>query len=294
MIFSIKNLVSLQKLKVIFKNQYIMIKTFLNTEQVISVKIKLIILFLFLFSIDLVFAETIFIFNPETRITRIRKVKSGIENHLKSKGIHTDVYIFVKSEDFENSVSRLKPDLAIVSSYYYSLMASKYKWHAVLSGHKDGEKIFTKVLVTLKSLNNPQQLINKNLATVSLGASSLSFIDSLLPSGLSTENIHVVSVSKDIDAMIALAFEQVEAAIVTIASFNKLKKNNPVAVKNLHIMQKLNPIQYPKIAVFPKAESIEKLTSALKEMPYNGNTKIVLRFFGVTGFTHSNNLGDNK
>ncbi len=252
-------------------------------------KIKLaqiVLLILFLFSTHTVYAETIFIFNPEARISKIKKVKIGLEKYLRLKGINANIYIFANPKDFQDSVIRLKPELAIIASYFFNSMKNEYKWKAALSGHKKGAKHFSKILVTLKSINHLQQLKNKGLAAVSLGLSSLSYLDSQLPSGLSMvkDDVRIVSVSKDIDAIMALGFEQVQAAIVTKESFNKLKKINPDTVKNLHILQKLTPTLYSKVVVFPHAKNFKKLVTAIKNMSYKSSTKIVLRFFDVTGF----------
>ncbi|MFK5968537.1 MAG: PhnD/SsuA/transferrin family substrate-binding protein [Candidatus Marithrix sp.] len=232
------------------------------------------------------YAGTTFIFNPEARISKIKTVKSGLEKYLRLQGNDTKVYIFANSKDFQGSMPRLQPEIAIVASYYFSSMKDEFKWKSILFGHKKGKKYFSKVLVTLKSITNIQQLKKKSLATVALGAISSSYINTLLPTGLSVKNddIRIVSVSKDIDAIMALGFEQVQAAIVTKTSFNKLKKINPDAVKNLHILQKLNPIQYPQVVIFPNTKNIDNLINIFANMSYKGSNRQVLRFFGITGF----------
>jgi len=173
--------------------------------------------------------------------------------------------------------------VAIVASYFYSSQAATYKWKAVLAGHNKGENTFNKELVTLKSIKDPRDLNHKALATVSLGT-SLKFLDYQLPAGLAAQDLRVVSVSKDIDAIMALGFKQVEAAIAMRESFERLKKINPVAVKDLHILQTLKSVEYPKIVVFPGANDIESISRTFRNIPYRGSTKRVLIFFGVTGF----------
>ncbi|QTA87212.1 PhnD/SsuA/transferrin family substrate-binding protein [Desulfonema magnum] len=248
-------------------------------------KIKLIIsMFLMAFLCHTSGAKTVFIFNPEAKVTRLGKVRTTLEHTLKSRGIDAEVYLFASSKDFTDSVRRFDADVAIVPSYYHTLMRNTYEWKVILSGHYEGSKVFNKILITPKSLTKPAQLLNKSLATVSLGASSLPYIQRQLPEGLSIEDIRVVSVSKDIDAIMALGFEQVDAAIVTIKSFETLKTINFNAVQDMHILKELNPIEYPKIVAFPHCERIEKFTDAFENMTYEGSGLVVLEFFGVTGF----------
>lgn len=230
------------------------------------------------------YAETMFILNPEARVSEIEGVRKGIQAYLNSKGVSSEVFIFANPEDFQNSVGRLKPDVAIVASYYYNAMQGGYNWKALLSGYRNGEKTFSRSLVTPVSVTDPLQLKNKSLAMVSLGASALPYIESQMPSGLSVKDIRIVSVSKDIDAIMALGFEQVQAAVVTQENFEKLKQINPEAVKNLHILQSLNPVEFPKIAVFPNAGNAADAKKIFQEMSYEGPAKAILKFFDVTEF----------
>ncbi|MCP4344704.1 MAG: phosphate/phosphite/phosphonate ABC transporter substrate-binding protein [Desulfobacterales bacterium] len=244
-------------------------------------KVKTMVMLFIIFAFHPVYGQTVFIFNPEAKAGDLKKVKTAIKSYLGSQGVKSDIYFFANPVDFEDSVPRLKPACAIVASYYFTLMKDKFHWQPALSGHYKGKKEFSKVLVTLKSIT---QLKNKSLAAVSLGASSLPYIDSQLPKGLTTKSLRVVSVSKDIDAIMALGFEQVQAAIVTEASFKKLESINPEASKNLHLIQKLSSIQYPKLAVFPKIQGSNKLKAAFKNIPYKGSARKILRFFSITGF----------
>lgn len=230
------------------------------------------------------YAETIFIFNPEARVSELGKVKTRFTDYLETKNIQPRIFIFASPADFESSVERMNPDFALTAYYYYISMKDRFSWNTVLSGHYRKKKEFNKVLVTLKSVSDPAQLKGKSLAIVSLSSSASEYVDSQLPAGLTAKMFRLVSVSKDIDAIMALGFEQVQAAIVTDGSFKKMKIANPDVAKNLHILQNLAPMPYPGVAAFPNAAA-EPFVSALKDMRYKGPTKKVLRFFGITGFT---------
>lgn len=229
-------------------------------------------------------AQTLFVFNPEAKVSRLGEIIKILEDSLKSRGLEAKVYMFASPKDFQNSVERFNPDLAIVASYYYVLMKETYQWKALLSGHYNRAKVFRKVLVAPGSFSEAAQLVGKSLATVSLGASSLPYIQTQLPGSLSVERIKIVSVSKDVDAVMALGLGQVDAALVTGKSFESLKETHPELLGELHILQELNPVEYPKIAAFPRAKAVEEFTQVFKNMAYEGNTVSALEFFGVTGF----------
>ncbi|MBF0120157.1 MAG: hypothetical protein HQK79_15085 [Desulfobacterales bacterium] len=247
-------------------------------------KILIYLLLLSIFSFKSVLAERLFIFNPEAKTSDFGPIKIKLEKLLSSEGLTTEVYLFANSEDFNIAVKHFKPDFAIVASYYFTSMVNTYNWKSILAGHKKGEKEYNKILIALNSIKEPLHLKAKSLATVFFGATSIPYIESQLPSGVSFGDIRIVSVSKDIDAIMALGFEQVQAAIVTKANFNKLKQINPDVVKNLYILQELKATEYPKLVMFPEAKNINKFINIFKKMEYTGDIESILRFFDITGF----------
>ena len=225
-------------------------------------------------------AETVFILNPEAGAGNIRFVKQEIERHLISEGIDCNVHIFVNPVDFDTAVERYRPDIAIVASYFYSLRSEKYQWRLLLSGNNSGSTRFSKILVAKKNVGTIQDLRNKNIAAVSFGPETESIINIQLSPGLSTAMVRIISVSKDIDAIMALAFDQVTAAIVTRESFDRLKGINLEMAGTMRILRSLNPIDYPMVVAFPEGKNIDKIRAALKRL----SSKDILKYFGVTGF----------
>jgi len=84
--------------------------------------------------------------------------------------------------------------------------------------------------------------------------------------------------------MMALGFGQVEAAIVTRASFDTLKKFSPDSAEKMHILQDLNPVEYPKVVVFPSMTDSGKLTEIFQNISEKTVSKEVLKFFDITEF----------
>ncbi len=64
-------------------------------------------LFLLFSTLNSVYGETVFIFNPEAKSGKTESVRSGLEIYLGREGIASNVYIFANPEDFRNSVGRL-------------------------------------------------------------------------------------------------------------------------------------------------------------------------------------------
>lgn len=247
----------------------------------------LIFLFMtFILPLNSASAGNIFIFNPEGNIQQARAAKIALEKHLEDNGIPSTVYIFANPKDFDEAVERLKPDFAVVSSYYFDAMSGQYKWQELLSGFNAGSQGFRKILVTPNTVNSPEKLRNQGIATISLGPSTIKFVDErfLVPLGLSAGNVRLVTVSKDIDAIMALGFGQVKGAIVTRESFATLQRINPEAVKSLTQLRELPLILYPKVVSFPWAKDRDKIKTAFQKLDVKGDAGIVLKFLGISNF----------
>ena len=247
----------------------------------------LIFLFMiFIYPLNSALAGNIFIFNPEGNVQQARAAKIALEKHLEDIGVTSSVFIFANPKDFDEAVERLKPDFAVIPSYYFNAMSGQYKWQEMLSGFNNGNQGFRKILVTPNTITNPEKLKNQGIATISLGPSTIKFVDErfLSPIGLSTGNVRLVTVSKDIDAIMALGFGQVKGAIVTKESFLTLQRINPEVVKTLVMLRELPLILYPKVVSFPWAKDIDMIKSAFQKIEKKGDNGTILKFLGITNF----------
>jgi hypothetical protein len=166
-------------------------------------------------------------------------------------------------------------------------MKSRYNWNIYLSGHYNNLRYFQKILVTSKGINTPGNLINKNIATVIPGRSSYGYINYrfLKPLGLSSKKVRLISVSKDFDAIMALGFGQVDGAIITWSSFNRIIKINPTLLRKIKILKELPAISYPYVVKFPDSKDSNKMRYIFGGIGNsNIGKQILMQYFQITGF----------
>jgi hypothetical protein len=251
-----------------------------------AMKNRILVLLLFVMFSSPVWATTIFVFNPESGARRVRAATTGLEDFLRSQGVKAKVQIFTNPVDFKQQVQRLKPEYAVVASYYYSSSAGDYGWKPLMQGHRNNVRGFSKILVTSQGIQNPVQLRNKAVATVSLGRQTLYFINAqfLQPLGLSLNTVRIVTVSKDIDAIMALGFQQVDGAIVTNQSLDTLKRINPSVYSSIKVLRTLPLIAFPQLVCFPNAPDAFKVQEAFRMLTMGSSGREFLLFLGLTGF----------
>lgn len=235
------------------------------------------------------YSGDIFVYNPESPTSGIFFVKQELKRYLAIHGLHSRIHFFAHPEDFDAAVFRLKPDAAIVASYYYQEKKDEYGWKEILQGHFQGKRFFHKVLVAERSIVNMKELSGKSVAAVTTGNDILKNGGELSekwgkPGVYFPVAIRLVSVSKDIDAIMALGFGQVDAAVVTRDSMEKLRKINPEVVRNLYILKELSPVHYPKFVVFPDAGWQKAYKDAFMKIHRVRSARLILYYLGITGF----------
>lgn len=232
------------------------------------------------------FSLDIFVFNPESKSGQTQAARVSLSRFMSAEGLQAQVTVFANSIDFERAVARTKPDYAIVASYYYNAAAKEMQWRALLSGHRNGEEAFRKVFMVDQSVAKAADLKNKAVATTSFGAATFSFVNLqfLQPLGLNASQVRLITVSKDIDGLMALAVGQVKGAIVTQDSIEKLKSINAAAFESMKELRKLPAIQYPKVVQFSEAKDAAKVRQAFRRLAISSEGADFLRYLGITGF----------
>ena len=236
-------------------------------------------------SLDAGDSITVFLFNPDGKPALASKVKSSLESHLKDKGIDARVMIFRKSVDFENSLQHYKPHYAIASFYYYKAKYGEYRWNILLSGYNNNSGGYNKILLTLNSIKSPIDLVNKGISTISLGSATSNFVsDQLQNLGLTAGNVRIIPVTQNMDAIMALALNQVAGAIVSQDSYGLLKNINPELINQIKIFSQLPTIPHPLVVSFGNAKNNDSFIAAMKNLDENVRGKVVFEYFGLTKF----------
>ncbi len=242
----------------------------------------------FLLTVSCLFSMDIFIFNPESQASKSYLAKKILEKACSAKKISCKVKFFAEAVDFYKVFRISKPDIVIVASYYYRQMKTKLQWESMLKGYNGKRYGFRKMLVTSKKKRRLSDL--KYISVVSSGQGKLNPVEDRFIKSLNRRRkVYVNPVSKEIDAIMGLAFAQVDGAIVTPKTFRILRTINPKIVRNLHVLKRLKITPYPQV-VLPryvlksKKEYLMNLKKIFSLLKKDHQGRLFFRFFGVTSF----------
>ncbi len=225
----------------------------------------------------------VFVFNPESQVSRARFVKVIFEEVCRKVGIPCSMQIFAKSIDFEKVTNVKKPEFGVVASYYYVFHRSKFRWTPLFSGYRARRSGFKKALLSKgKSLRKI-----KYISTVSIGGGSINPVERRFIRSVGRGKMFITKVSKEIDAIMGLALSQVDGAIVSMKALKMLRRINPGAASSLKRVKILPTIQYPKIVFFPgvRSKALQEMKTVLSVLAKDKKKgRLFFTYFGVTQF----------
>ena len=251
---------------------------------------KIIILILFLFSI--IFADTkkIYFYTTENNINNFKVLKVSFDTYLRDYGDY-EFQPFNDIKTFEKYIHN-KDSFVILSSWHYEKIAAQYNLEAKLVAEKEKTITDTKILVGIKDLS---------LTGVVTSAYDDEYTRELLLTLTknNSENLSVLIVPKEIDALMSVSFGMSKFAIVSRDSLRLLKKINPLLTKNLKIYSESIPAYRILVACNKIDKDKLKLMSIFENMDLTDNGKNILGMIGIDKLVILNsndlkNLGDVK
>jgi len=229
---------------------------------------------------------TIYFYNPETNINNFASLKIEFDTYLSQYGS----FVFQPFNDrsfFENYIRDRRDGVFLISSWHFRLLKTIPPLEPQLIGIYNGKSTYRRVLTTKKKVNNLQSLTGLNVA--SAGSEDYSTI--ILNQMMGVENsrivdsLNILTVPKDIDALMSLGFGMAQAAITSEKSLNTFKAINPKQYRKLQRIAMSDRIPLPLIVV-PKETNgkVQELVSVIESMGASPEGSERLKMLGLDGW----------
>jgi hypothetical protein len=171
--------------------------------------------------------ETVFFYNPESSVDNFAALKAEFDDYLSGQGAFS-FQPFSERNTFENMLAGKPQGIYLLSSWHFQQLNAKTPLEAKLVGVSKGELQQRKILSS-KDLKAVGELSGATIA----GAGSEDYLRGQLQQMLGGSyagmipKIKLLSVPKDIDALMAVGFGVATAAISSESSLRKLSMINP-------------------------------------------------------------------
>ncbi len=171
---------------------------------------------------------TIYFYNPEININNFASLKSEFDKYLSGYGPF-QFQPFSDRETFEKFIVGKNDGIFLLSSWHYRYLKEKCPIESVFVGVSKGKSTHRKILLTKKGITSIDLLKDNTVASSGSEDYTKNLLQQMLGKGGNSivDSLNILTVPKDIDALMAVGFGMANCALATENSFAKLMAINP-------------------------------------------------------------------
>ncbi len=248
----------------------------------------LLISFLMFMSLSKVHANskyTVYFYNPETNINHYVLLKGGFDKYLSDYGPFK-FQPFSDRKTFEKFLTKQRDGIFLLSSWHYRYLSGKVPIEPIFIGFLKDKTTQRKILSAKENIESIDSLKGKKIAS----AGSVEYTKNILMQMLGKEkkdiidSLKILTVPKDIDALMAVGFGMASSALTAEVSFSRLLAINP---KQYGMLKQLSSMEtLLQIVAAPKHfdEHVGQLLSIIQDMDSSVEGKMNLKMISLDGW----------
>ena len=229
---------------------------------------------------------TICFYNPEISINNFASLKIEFDTYLANLGPY-QFQPFSDKNTFEKFISEKRDCLFLISSWHFRNLKGKCPMEPVLVGVLKGKSTQRKILLAMKDSKNLDLLMGSNVAS----AGSEDYTRNILIQMLGEKkrgvanSLRILTVPKDIDALMAVGFGMAKSALAAESSLDKLSSINPKQYEMMKQLAVSEKTLLPVLAISKNCDKdVEKLVGIIEEMGKMPEGKKRLKMLGLDGW----------
>jgi len=233
-------------------------------------------------------AALFYFFSPDWRPPDLGKLAVAVEDSLAAGGLNVSFQAFTRYEDFERQVREKPPVFMIAPAWLDGVAGHRLGVGLTVVARpvRHGKSTYRKALMTRPGIDSIDDLARGSIAATLHSTSEGSPTAVLDVFHLAPDSAKVVPVPKDVDALLALSFGQVDAALVTSEQYELLAQTRPADAERLRVLAFSPEVKLPPVFACSPADPqlrdrLRDLLLGLAEVPQGA---VVLRLLGFDRF----------
>lgn len=224
----------------------------------------------------------IYFYNPEVNASRNLVLKSTWDNYLSVHGPY-EFQPVDNSDSFKQLVQGQDHAAFIMAEWFYSSLVGSQvaDLEFAFQGRKQAEDTYRKILISNKSIFDFEKVTIASSGSVARARDILKSIYPELPDS-QLENVNILVVPKDIDALMAVGYGLAEMALATEVGLSKMARLNQNMFNDMAVLKESKPFKR-SVLVFKSSDTLLKinLARAMLAMPNSLEGKEALSLLGL-------------
>lgn len=232
-------------------------------------------------------APTLFYFySPDWRPADLNDLTASIETLVARHDIDLRFQAFAHYDDFLARIQHETPAYLVAPSWLEKVDVLGFVIEPIARPRRGTLYSYRKALMAGEGVDGFEALSRGTIAATvyTMGpGGARGLLDTF---NLDATTAKVIPVAKDIDALLALSFGQVQAALVTSAQFNMPERANPKITDELEALAFSPAIPFPGVYATERAsdDSRERMAAVLGALGDDDGGRELLRLFGYDAF----------
>jgi hypothetical protein len=223
----------------------------------------------------------LFFFSPDFSPGNLSVLTQAADAYFRESKADTRFQAFVRFEDFEREFLAQKPEFVVVPDWANDTRCLGSELVALAKPVRGGESHGRKALIARPTVRSVADISKGSIAATMMpgGAAAGSALDRIRREH---PGVRIIPVPKEIDALLAVAFGQVDAAFVSTGQFGLLAGVSPKLGTDLKEIGYAESTPFPMIYATPYAtsEQADNVRSALSSVASTGTGKRLIALLG--------------
>lgn len=229
---------------------------------------------------------TVYFYNPENNINNYSLLKSEFDAYLTKFGDYR-FQPFSDRKTFERFLADDPDGLFLMSSWHYRQISIRDRLNPVLIGVLQARTTHKHLLYSHQNIKDVESLRDKKIAASGTPEFAAALLEAIFDSSKSdvASTIRILTVPKDIDALMAVGFGIADAALTSENGIEKLARLNPKQYRSLHHLASGQEFLLPVIAMSANPNDTHTaLIAVLTKMGAQPDGARPLKLLGLEGW----------
>jgi ABC-type amino acid transport substrate-binding protein len=227
----------------------------------------------------------LFFFSPDFSPGNLSILTQAVDAYFREAGTETRFQAFVRFEDFRRELAAQQPDFIVVPDWAATPACLGFDLVPLAKPVRGGESVGRKALIARSGVRSIAELRNASVAATvpPAGSAPGSGLDRIRREN---PGVRIIQVPKEIDALLAVAFGQVDAAYVSTRQFDMFANVNPKLGTTLTEIGYAETMPFPLIysTANADADEIALLRKAIAGVSTTGTGKRLVGLLGYDGW----------
>jgi hypothetical protein len=227
-----------------------------------------------------------FFYSPQVGTGNLSQLKETADRFLRESGTDLTFQPFARLEDLQREFGRHRPAFLVLPDWVAMEHCLGASLLPISRPTRDGRLFDRRALVATGDADQPADIAGGSIAAtvpsgvVGSGSRTLSRFRVEHP------DVRVIPVPKDIDALLAVGFGQVDGAFVSMSQFDTLARVNPALTATLHEIGYSIATPFPAVYAteFASEREIAALRAALGASEQSESGRRLARLLGYDGW----------